>query len=684
MINTIHTRRSGLKKILFGAPYYPEHWTATEMTNDIKRMQNAGFNCVRMGEFSWNLMEIKKGVFDFSFFEKYINTLGEAGIKTIFCTPTATPPVWLVKDHPGSLRIDENGRSMLHGSRQHCCYSSEALRKYGNRVTAKLVDHFTDNPHIIGWQTDNEFFCQMRFCYCESCRKGFIKFITNKYKTIEILNKCWGTSFWNITYSSFNEVDLPRTGRPARVNPSHVLDYRLFLSDEVTAFQKGQIDILRNGNKNWWIMHNGMFKGLDYFKFAKDLDIMGLDLYPMFMPGPERAIWSSFKLDATRSYKGNFIIPELQSGPGYQGTGLHTTPHPGEIRLFAYQGLARGADGILHFRWRTCKFGAEQYWKGILDQDDRINRRYQEVVQEGEEFNKIGPLITATSIFPDIGIITDSGLCEMSHEPITHGLPSPFETAKNIHAALFINNFSVGCVDVNDDMSDFKVLIFPSFGIVPDELAKKLEKFTSNGGLLIITARTGIKNMNNVVITSPPPGNLRELTGIEIIETGRVNDRENDSNLMIFNNSRLKQNKKLTCDTALWYEVIDPVDAEELASWTRSYINKKPAASIKNYGKGNAIYIGTYLDQVNATTLIPLIKDLKGVNPLIENCPSDIEISIRQNDQYKLLFILNHSANSQKIKNLPKGKLLLNKDISSANDEMSINPFGVEIIQYNC
>ena len=118
--------------------------------------------------------------------------------------------------------------------------------------------------------------------------------------------------------------------------------------------------------------------------------------------------------------------------------------------------------------------------------------------------------------------------------------------------------------------------------------------------------------------------------------------------------------------------------------WTRSYINNKSAASIKNYGKGNAIYIGTYLDQVNTEILIPLIKELKDVHPLIDNCPSEIEISIRQNDQYKLMFILNHSVNLQKIKDLPQGKFLLTKDISLVNDEMSIEPFGVEIIQYNC
>jgi len=41
--------------------------------------------------------------------------------------------------------------------------------------------------------------------------------------------------------------------------------------------------------------------------------------------------------------------------------------------------IAHGADYIGYFRWRTCTFGTEMYWHGILDYSGRENRRIAEL-----------------------------------------------------------------------------------------------------------------------------------------------------------------------------------------------------------------------------------------------------------------------------------------------------------------
>src|SRR5262245_48457561 len=38
-----------------GADYYPEHWPEERWETDLKMMKDAGFNIVRVGEFSWVL-----------------------------------------------------------------------------------------------------------------------------------------------------------------------------------------------------------------------------------------------------------------------------------------------------------------------------------------------------------------------------------------------------------------------------------------------------------------------------------------------------------------------------------------------------------------------------------------------------------------------------------------------------
>ena len=36
------------------------------------------------------------------------------------------------------------------------------------------------------------------------------------------------------------------------------------------------------------------------------------------------------------------------------------------MKIWAYQAIAHGADYVSFFRWRTARFGTEQYWHGIL------------------------------------------------------------------------------------------------------------------------------------------------------------------------------------------------------------------------------------------------------------------------------------------------------------------------------
>ena len=94
------------------APTTPSAWLA------------AGWNMVRMAEFAWDLIEPQPGQYDFSLFDQTIQRLGEQGIVTMLCTPTATPPRWLTYAYPEMLRVDANGVRMQHGSRQQACYAN--------------------------------------------------------------------------------------------------------------------------------------------------------------------------------------------------------------------------------------------------------------------------------------------------------------------------------------------------------------------------------------------------------------------------------------------------------------------------------------------------------------------------------------------------------------------------------
>ncbi len=241
-----YKRTMHLGRYYYGAAYYPEHWSAAERADDAVRMAAAGFSLVRMAEFAWDYLEPEEGLYRFDLFDETIAALGVQGISTMLCTPTATPPRWLTMAHPEVLRVDGNGVPLQHGSRQHACPSSEVFRAYSRAITRAMAEHYASNPHVIGWQTDNELNCHFSECHCPNCQVAFRDFLRATYgNDIAALNAAWGTAFWSQTYNDFDEIETPKVGRPAYPNPAQQLAYYRFIAWNTARFQHGEVEILR-------------------------------------------------------------------------------------------------------------------------------------------------------------------------------------------------------------------------------------------------------------------------------------------------------------------------------------------------------------------------------------------------------------------------------------------------------
>ena len=371
--------------IKFGCDYYPEHWDKNRYEIDAKLMQDMGINVVRMVEFSWSKLEPKRGTFKFDWLDEIINILAKYNIHVVLGTPSATPPAWIVEEIPDLLPIDSEGRVRGFGGRHHNCQSNETYRTYVKRIVTKMAEHYKDNPNVIGWQTDNEFGnSHTDLCHCNSCRESFQKWLELKYKTIEKLNVEWGTNFWSQVYDKFEQIPTPMI-TPNSHNPSLLLDWKKFHSDLINDFQQLQIDILRGVCPDQFITHNlmGFSDLINYFDLAENLDFISHDQYPMGFFDVPQPMKEPFRLagalDLMRGIKHQtYWIMEQQSGPtGWEILGR--TPRPGQLVLWAAQSIAHGADVIVFFRWRTCSYGTEEYWHGILPHIGIPGRRYNEL-----------------------------------------------------------------------------------------------------------------------------------------------------------------------------------------------------------------------------------------------------------------------------------------------------------------
>jgi len=353
-------------------------------------------------------MEPEENEFDFDWLDRAIQILSEAGLKIILGTPTATPPSWLIHKHPEILPVDANGIQMKNGVRKYYCHSNKIYRQYARKIVTKMAQRYGDNPHVVGWQIDNELGDHdTTRCYCKSCRDSFINWCKNKYRSLEQLNSEWGTVFWSQEYSRWEQIDLPYPRRQIGLNPSHLLDYYRFASDQVIDFCENQVDSLRKFiSKGQWITTNviATFWEIDFKKLAKTLDFISWDCYsvidanspirePKIGPAPPivfppRPEMYSFVHDMMRSFSHKpFWVMETA----------------GQDRLVSYHTMAHGGGGVNFFRWKSSRFGAEQ-GRGGYEYHGIFSTRFHESKKISEELHHISDLLSGTKYSSQVGL----------------------------------------------------------------------------------------------------------------------------------------------------------------------------------------------------------------------------------------------------------------------------------------
>jgi beta-galactosidase len=88
--------------------------------------------------------------------------------------------------------------------------------------------------------------------------------------------------------------------------------------------------------------------------------------------------------------------------------------------------------------------------------------------------------------------------------------------------------------------------------------------------------------------------------------------------------------------------------AEALASYGEDYYAGQPAVALNHFGRGSVIYVGTMGDNALVEGVVGKALELAKIAPVPENVGS-IEITSRVQDGCSLLFLLNHSLESQSV-----------------------------------
>ncbi len=669
------TKTRQAQNIHFGVDYYPEHWDRTRWETDAKLMQEMGIQAVRMAEFSWHKLEPEEGRYDFTWLDDAISLLADYGIKTILGTPSAAPPAWMIQKHPDILPIDREGRVRGFGGRHHDCQSNPAYRSYIRKMVTNLAKQYGENENVIGWQVDNELGnSHQDLCTCDHCKNRFQTWLREKYHTTDQLNAAWGTAFWSQEYNDFSEIHTPRitvTGE----NPSAMLDWKRFCSDLIIDFAKEQADIIRKYVKDQFVTHNymGFADKVDYYKLGEILDFVAHDQYPQGFyleetPHEKNHVLAA-TLDAVRSYKNMpFWIMEQQSGiTGWEVMGR--APAPGQLSLWALQSVAHGADAVVFFRWRTCAMGTEQYWHGILPHSGNPGRRYAELKDMIQTMRPVMEEIKGSMPKTEVGIIFSfdqdyAFTIQPHHKDLNY-----IHQVQKYYQAFYEQNIPVDFVQESGDFAKYRLLVAPLQYLMNPELEEKYISYVKNGGHLVLTMRTGVKDEHNLCMTDRElPGRLSEIAGIEVLDYDCLWDTEVEINY-----------QDQVYKGVVWSDLMQPVSehTKTMASYASEFYAGEPCVTAHSYGKGICYYIGTEPKEELMQALMEDICKQAKISALA-NKVTEVEFMTRENETSRYLFILNHSNESREYE-LPDTEYHMIKGETAGR----LSPYEVQILKKN-
>jgi beta-galactosidase len=315
------------------------------------------------------------------------------------------------------------------------------------------------------------------------------------------------------------------------------------------------------------------------------------------------------------------------------------------MNLWAFQSIAHGADGIVHFRWRAARRGAEEYWYGVLDHDNVPRARFKEFKKEGAEIARVGPEIVGSKIVSDIAVVQDfESEWAYEHQYFTREVNARAPLGHLFRAASELK-YNIDFIGPGADFGAYKIVFAPHLLMMTPRLAAKIKGFVAGGGTFVLGAHSAVKDRDNAMTdqTIPIEG-LTELFGVEVESFQVYQQPSAAKNSLKFGATGLTTPASVPVN--VFAEVLKPRGADVAAVWERDFMAGRPAATEKRSGRGRAVYYGSFFNLEAARQLVARYATLHNLKPIFVGFPKEVEVTRRTKGQFNYYFILNHSDES--------------------------------------
>lgn len=670
---------------LHGGDYNPDQWKHTPEVwdEDMRLMKLAHCNVMSVGIFSWASLEPEEGKFEFGWLDTIMDKLVENGVYAILATPSGARPAWLAAKYPEVLRVLPNRMRILFGGRHNHCYTSPVYREKTRLINQKLAERYKDHPALLAWHVSNEYGGE---CHCELCQQAFREWLKKKYDNdLDKLNRAWWTGFWSHTYTDWDQIQSPAPHGEGSIHGLN-LDWKRFVTHQTIEFMKNEIAPLREITPNVPVTTNfmGTYTGLNYWKFAPELDVISWDNYPRWHgeePDWELAYKVAFVHDINRSLKGGKPFMLMESTPSMTNwMQVAKLKRPGMHLLSSIQAVAHGSDTVQYFQWRKSRGCVEKFHGAVVDHCGHENTRvFRDVAEVGKVLEKLDPIV-GTTVRPEVAIIYDwenRWAIDDAQGP-RREKKDYLLTCQSHYRPFWENGVPVDVIDMDCDFSGYKLLIAPMLYMVRPGVAERIEKFVEEGGTFVTTYWSGIVDENDLCFLGGFPGPLRKVTGIWSEEIDALYDHDVNHVVLKDDNPlglKGEYEARELCD------LIHAESAEVLATYKSDFYAGRPALTVNSFGKGKAYYIafrnnGDFLTDFYGA----LIKELNLKRAVDTELPQGVTAQMRTDGERVFVFILNFVPEERQVdlKDMRFRDMLTGKDVTGC---ISLPPYGVKILE---
>jgi beta-galactosidase len=640
-----------------------------EWRGDLRQIRSLGFNTVR-GWVDWSHNEPQEGKYNFDNLRLLFELAREAGLRVVIQIYAGWDgfgfaPDWAHKKFSDAfVHMPINEVSAPPPSSFYSDHKGvqAAILRFMTETARVAVSY----PNFYGWDLWSEP-RGMRLVGPET-RQRYQQWLKNKYKTIDALNLEWYE-----TYASFDDVAAQRTGGIGTYAMD--LDWRDFIAQKGAEDMATQYVAVRQVDKTHWITSHAsppsvFGSELDDFLQAGSLDYYGLSVYPRYVGEPR--LWrllmgADFARCANRQ-NGGFYVGEFQAGFSTNGMSVGDPVTPEDQRTWVWSLIAKGARGVNIYAYYVMSSGVESGGFGLVGLDGKPTKRAIALGQAARsiERNK-GLLVKSTPVGAQVAIIYNPAAQAVggargtpATTPTVRGRAQPgayYQVAlSGYYRAFAENNVPVDFIHRTEvesgDLSRYKLVIIPCPVILAPKAAAGLKRYVERGGSLVSEARLAWNSEHAYTADVIPGMGLSEVFGIR--ET-KVLTR-NDVRIEIVDNSnpalaRLNRGDSLKgAQFAESLELLSSRDAKVLGRLA----DGTPGMTVSTYGKGQTMFIGSFLGLANQPSnknnnqfLLGLLNWAKVSRPFSTSqdgvdTATPLEARLHKNTDGYLLYLINH------------------------------------------